>query len=66
MSKSNNIQPGHYRTYRESGKTIEVNGGPKSEYNGELPSIAESLMRIFKAVLIATPIGLILGWIIFG
>ena len=30
MSKSNNIQPGHYRTYKESGKTIEVNGGPKS------------------------------------
>ena len=30
MSKSNNIQPGHYRTYKETGKTIEVNGGPKS------------------------------------
>jgi hypothetical protein len=34
MSNSRNIQPGHYRTYRESGKTIEVNGGPKSKYNG--------------------------------
>ena len=33
MSKSNNIQPGHYRTYRESGKTIEVNGGPKPKYS---------------------------------
>jgi hypothetical protein len=31
MSNSKNIQPGHYRTYKESGKTIEVNGGPKSK-----------------------------------
>jgi hypothetical protein len=29
MSKSNNIQPGHNRHYRETGKTIEVNGGVK-------------------------------------
>jgi hypothetical protein len=35
--KSRNIQPGHYRTYKESGKTIEVNGGPKSKSSPVTP-----------------------------
>jgi len=33
MSKSRYIQPGHLRHYSESGKTIEVNGGPKQQHS---------------------------------
>ncbi len=47
MSNSRNIQPGHYRTYKESGKTIEVNGGPKSK-----PSVDIGQLSGYGAIMI--------------
>ena len=51
MSKSKNIQPGHYRTYKESGKTIEVNGGPKQSYGGGVFSPFMGVIGIIIEVL---------------
>ena len=50
MSKSKNIQPGHYRTYRESGKIISVNGGPR--YNNSSSNFISGLVVIIGLVFI--------------
>jgi fumarate reductase subunit D len=54
-------QSGHYRTYKDSGKTISVNGGPGSDVNG---------WWLFGGLLVGIaamyPLSLILLGVLFG